>query len=150
MRVTYGAVLPLPQEDAFAFVADPLNWPSFSPGVRSVTKDDDWGRVGGHAHITSAVLGRSLEMELELTEWNPPDSFRYSVSQHGKPTNDDNRRSFTPTEGGTRLVGSTEIGARPLPAGLLDRLPMILVRVVFAVAMSRLPAAASQHRAAGQ
>lgn len=149
MKVTYGAVVPLPQEEAFAFIADPRNWPSFSPGVRSVTKDDDWGRVGGHAHVTSAVLGRTLTMELELTEWNPPDSFRYSVSQRGKPANDDNRRFFTPAEGGTTLVGSTEIAARPLPAGLLDRVPMILVRVVFAVAMSRLPAAARQHRPAG-
>ncbi|MDF2746298.1 MAG: hypothetical protein K0S98_582, partial [Propionibacteriaceae bacterium] len=27
MRISYGAVLPLPPEEAFAFVADPVNWP---------------------------------------------------------------------------------------------------------------------------
>ena len=43
MKITYGAVLPLPIEAAFAFVADPVNWPLFFPGVREVTKDDDWG-----------------------------------------------------------------------------------------------------------
>jgi carbon monoxide dehydrogenase subunit G len=85
MRISYGAVLPLPPEEAFAFVADPVRWPLFVPGVRSVHKEDDWGQVGGHAHLTSVVLGRSVTMDLELTEWDPPRSFRYTVSQGGKP-----------------------------------------------------------------
>jgi hypothetical protein len=42
MKISYGAVLAPPQE-AFRFVADPVNWPLFFPGVRSVDKDDDWG-----------------------------------------------------------------------------------------------------------
>jgi hypothetical protein len=41
-----------------------------------VDKGEDWGRVGGHARLTSVVLGRSLTMDLELTEWDPPRSFR--------------------------------------------------------------------------
>lgn len=146
MKITYGAAIPLPQHEAFAFVADPLNWPLFSPGMRSVTKDDDWGRVGGHAHVHSAILGRPLTMDLELTEWDPPDSFRYLVSQGGNPANDDNQRTFTPVPGGTRLIGTTEIPGRSGAAGLLDRLQMLLVRAVFARAMARLPAAARQHR----
>ena len=83
-------MLPLPPEEAFAFVADPVNWPLFVPSVRSVREDDDWGEVGGHAQLTSVVFGRSVTMDLELTEWNPPRSFRYTVSQGGKPGNDDN------------------------------------------------------------
>jgi hypothetical protein len=84
MKIGYGAVLPLPPDEAFAFVADPVNWPLFFLGVRSVDKGEDWGRVGGHARLTSVVLGRSLTMDLELTEWDPPRSFRYMVSQGGK------------------------------------------------------------------
>jgi hypothetical protein len=38
MRISYGAVLPLPPEEAFAFVADPVNWPLFVPSVRSCTR----------------------------------------------------------------------------------------------------------------
>ena len=149
MKVRYGAVLPLPPQEAFAFVADPVNWPLFFPGVRCVAKDDDWGRVGGHARLTTVVLGRSQTMDLELTEWDPPRAFRYTVSQGGKPGNDDNRRTFQPVAGGTRLTGTTEIPARRGPAGLLDRLQMVLVRRVFATAMARLPAAAAEHRNLG-
>ena len=146
MRISYGAVLPLPPEEAFAFVADPVNWPLFVPSVRSVNKDEDWGQVGGHAHLTSVVFGRFVTMDLELTEWNPPRSFRYTVSQGGKPGNDDNRRTFEQVAGRTRLTGTTEIPARPGLAGLLDRLQMWVVRRVFTAGMARLPAAARHRR----
>ena len=143
MKIIYGAVLPLPPEEAFAFVADPLNWPRFFPGVRAVDKHDGWGHVGGHARLTSVVLGRAVTMHLELTEWDPPTSFRYTVSQGDGPGNDDNQRTFQPVAGGTRLTGTTEIPGRSGPAGLLDRLQMVLVWAVFARAMSRLPTAAA-------
>jgi hypothetical protein len=146
MKITYGAVLPVPIGDAFAFVADPVNWPLFSPGVREVTKDDDWGRLGSHARLTSDVLGRPLTMQLELIEWHPPSAFRYTVSRDGGPGDDDNRRTFQPVTGGTRLTGTTEIPAKPGWAGLGSRLQMLLVRAVFATAMARLPAAAVRHR----
>jgi carbon monoxide dehydrogenase subunit G len=146
VKITYGAVLPLPPDEAFAFVADPLNWPRFFPGVQAVDKDDDWGRVGGHARLTSVILGRSLTMNLELTEWDAPKAFRYTVSQGEGPGNDDNRRTFQPVPGGTQLTGTTEVPTRRGPAGLLDRLQMVLVRAVFAKAMSRLPAAAAEPR----
>ncbi|HEX6325320.1 MAG TPA: SRPBCC family protein [Jiangellaceae bacterium] len=150
MKITYGAVLPLPPEEAFTFMADPLNWPRFSPGVRAVDKDDDWGHVGGHAHLTSVILGRSLTMTLELTEWDPPRTFRYTVSQGDAPGNDDNTRTFQPVPGGgTRLTGTTEIPTRGGAAGLLDRLQMTLARAVFATAMTRLPSAAAEHRHPG-
>jgi hypothetical protein len=146
MRISYGAVIPLPPEAAFTFVADPVHCPLFVPSVRSVHKDDDWGQVGGHAHLTSVVLGRSVTMDLQLTEWDPPRSFRYTVFQGGKPGNDDNRRTFEPVASGTRLTGTTEIPARRGLAGLLDRLQMRVVRRVFTAGMARLPAVAAQHR----
>ena len=146
MKISCGAVLPLPPEEAFAFVADPVNWPLFVPSVHSVHKDDDWGQVGGHAHLTSVVFGVSVTMDVELTEWDPPRSFRYTVSQGGKPGNDDNRRTFEQVAGGTRLTGTTEIPARPGLAGLLDRLQMRVVRRVFTAGMARLPAVAARHR----
>jgi hypothetical protein len=53
MKVRYGAVLPLPPQEAFAFVADAVNWPLFFPGVRCVAKDDDW--AGSVATLVSRV-----------------------------------------------------------------------------------------------
>ena len=101
MKITYGTVIPLPLDEAFRFVADPLNWPTFFPGVRAVDKDDDWGSVGGNARLTTVVLGRSMIMHLQLTEWDPPNVFRDSVSQGAGPANDDNRRTFEPVPDGT-------------------------------------------------
>ena len=149
MKIAYGAVLPLPLDEAFDFVSDPENWPLFFPGVRAVDKDDDWGRVGGHARLTTVILGRALSMQLVLTEWDPPRMFRYTVSQGDAPGNDDNRRVFRAIPGGTRLSGTTEIPARPGPAGLLDRLQMLIVGGVLATAMARLPAAARDHERVG-
>lgn len=148
MRITYGAVLPLAADEAFAFVADPLNWPLFFPGRQAAAKDDDWGRVGGHARLTSIILGRPMTMDVELTEWDPPNAFRYTVSREGGPANDDNRRTFQPVPQGTRPIGTTEIPTRPGPAGLLDRLQMALVRRIFVTAMTRLPRAAATGTAA--
>lgn len=85
-------------------------------------------------------------MSLALTEWDPPKAFRYTVSQGKEPGTDDNRRTFQPVPGGTQLIGTTEIPTRRGAAGLLDRLQMVLVRAVFAKAMSRLPTAAAEHR----
>ena len=38
MKISYGALIPLPPDEAFGFVADPVNWPLFFPGVRSVDR----------------------------------------------------------------------------------------------------------------
>jgi hypothetical protein len=148
MKISYGAVLPLPPEQAFTFVADPVNWPLFTPSVRRWPRTTTGVGVGGHAHLTSVVLGRSVTMDLELTEWDPPLSFRYTVSQRGKPGNDDNHRMFKPVAGGTRLTGTTEIPTRPGVAGLVDRLQMRVVLRVFTAAMARLPVAAAEQRRA--
>ena len=48
-------------------------------------------------------------MDLELTEWQPPTAFRYTVSRDGEPGNDDNQRTFETVTGGTRLTGTREI-----------------------------------------
>ena len=148
MKITYGAVLPLPADEAFAFVADPVNWPLFFPARQAVAKDDDWGRVGGHARLTSIIFGRPMTMDLELTEWDPPNAFRYTVSRDGGPADDDNRRTFQPVPQGTRLIGTTEVPTRPGPAGLVDQLQMALVRRIFVTAMTRLPRAAATGAAA--
>jgi hypothetical protein len=56
MKISYGAVLPLPPDEAFEFVADPANWPLFSPGVRSV----DTTRTGGESGATHGSPAQSL------------------------------------------------------------------------------------------
>lgn len=140
-RVTYEAVVPLPVDEAFAFVADPLNWPSFFSKMRDSGRHENWESVGGRAHMTNSFVGRTITSALEMTVWDPPHEFRYIARQPGaRPL--DNRRVFEPVPGGTRLRGTTEIELRPGLPGLLDRVQARALRRTYATAMARLPEAA--------
>ncbi len=144
-HITYGALVPLPPDQACAFVADPLRWPAFFGAMRDATKDDDWPAVGARARSTNVVLGRTFTSELEMTMWDPPREFRYVAVQAGAPPLT-NRRVLEVAEGGTLLRASTEMTPRAGVKGLLDRVQAMAVQRMFVAAMLRLPDAA---RAAG-
>jgi Polyketide cyclase / dehydrase and lipid transport len=141
MKISYGAVVPLPPDEAFAFVSDPEKWPTFFENMRSSEGGDDWGAVGGHARMTNVLLGRSFESDMELTAWDPPREFRYTMRQPGRPDMD-NRRVFEPVPGGTQLRGTTEGTLHPGLSGLIDRVYIWAMQRMFAKAMRRLPEAA--------
>jgi glyoxylase-like metal-dependent hydrolase (beta-lactamase superfamily II) len=144
-RIDYGAVLPLSEEEAFAFITDPDTWPAYFDSLRSTEKDPDWGRPGGHARMTNRILGRTVHSELELTEWDPPRGFRYLAHQSGDP-DVDNRRVLEPVSGGTRLHGTTTIMVRPGVAGMSDRARLRILDRMYHKAMARVPeVAARQH-----
>ena len=42
MEITYEAILPLPPDEAFRFVSEPANWPTFFANMHSAEADDDW------------------------------------------------------------------------------------------------------------
>ena len=56
-RISYGAIVPLPPAEVFAFVSDPRHWHLFFDSVRSAEADADWGAVGGHARLTNVDPG---------------------------------------------------------------------------------------------
>lgn len=143
-RLHYGAIVPLPQEEAFGFVSDPRNWPLFFDGMRSAEAGADWGTVGGHARMTISMLGRAIESELELTVWDPPREFRYVARQQGRPEVD-NRRVFVPVPGGTRLVGTTDARMRGGVSGLADQAVGHALQRTYHAAMAKLPHAAAGH-----
>ena len=141
-RISYGAIIPLPPAEAFAFVSDPRNWHLFFDSLRSAEADADWGTVGGHARMTNAMLGRTITSELELTVWDPPREFRYTARQPGRPDLD-NRRVFVPLPGGTRMQGTTESRSRGGLAGLTDQALGLALQRTYNTAMARLPQVAA-------
>jgi glyoxylase-like metal-dependent hydrolase (beta-lactamase superfamily II) len=147
VRLTYGAVIPLPPEQAFAFVTDPLNWPSFFSSMRGARKDADWGSVGGRAQMRTVVLGRTVASDLEMTVWDPPHEFGYVSRQASAPALT-NHRVLEPVPGGTRLSGTTEVTLRPGLPGLVDGVQERALRRMYAAAMARLPDAARASLAA--
>ncbi len=140
LQISYGALVPLPPDEAFTFVCDPLNWPAFFSSLRDSSRDEDWG-AGGRGQMSNVVLGRTITSEIEVTVWNPPHEFRYLSRQPGTPPLD-NRRIFEPAPGGTRLSGTTQVTPRAGLPGLLDRARVQALRRIFAAAMARLPEAA--------
>lgn len=145
VHISYGAVVPLPPEETFAFVADPLNWPSFFSSLRDTSRSEDWGRVGSRGQMSNVVLGRTIASEIEVTAWDPPHEFRYAARQAGTPPLD-NRRVFEMTPDGTRMSGTTEVVTRPGVPGLVDRARLLALQRIFAKAMLRLPEAARGSR----
>lgn len=147
VRLTYSAVMPLRPDQAFAFLTNPLNWPSFFSAMRTAGKDADWESVGGRACMTNSFLGRTVTSEMEMTVWDPPHEFRYLTRQMGAPTLD-SRRVLEPVPSGTRVHGVTEMTRRRGMPGLLDRVQQRALRRTYAAAMARLPEAAEASRAA--
>ncbi len=118
-EISYGTVLPVPVDEAFEFVSEPANWPLFFESLQSVERQEGWGRAGGRAQVVISLLGRAVTSELELTEWDPPRSFRYIARQRGWPDLDNNR-VFEPAGTGTRLRFVTTAEARPGAMALVD------------------------------
>jgi carbon monoxide dehydrogenase subunit G len=143
MKISYGAVVPLPPDEAFAFVSEPTTWPTFFESMRSVEKGDDWGAVGGHARMINVRMGREIGWDLELTVWDPPREFSYRASQSAGPLVD-NRRVLEPVAGGTQLSGTSEIAVRPGLSGLGDRVMVWVLQRTYAKAMQRLPEVVGQ------
>lgn len=139
MRISFGAVVPLPPDEAFAFVSDPQNWPLFIDFIRTAEAGPGWGTVGGRARMVSAVLGRTFESDLELTVWDPPREFRYTMRQPGRPDLD-NRRLFVPVPGGTRLQATNESQSA---IGLTDRALGWRMQRLMNAAMAKLPQVAT-------
>lgn len=137
-EIVYGAVVPLPPDEAFAFVSEPATWPSFFATLESAAAGAGWGATGGHGRMVTRFLGSSVTSELELTEWDPPRTFRYTARQAGRPDLD-NLRVFTPAADGTQLRGTTTIETRPGVKGVVDRLTLRVLARVYAKAMRRLP-----------
>lgn len=136
--ISYQAVLQVSPDRAFAFVSDPGNWPMFFDAVRSAEALTGWGLPGGQARLVTSFLGRAVTSELEVTEWDPPRTFRYTARQRGQPDLD-NRRVFEDHNPGTRLIGTTRITPRRGLHGLIDRMSLRVLHRVYRKAMARLP-----------
>ena len=140
-EISYGTVLPIPMDEAFEFASEPANWPLFFESMRSVERQEGWGKVGGRAQVVTRFLGRVVTSELELTEWDPPRSFRYIIHQRGRPALDNNRM-FEPAGTGTRLRFTTTAEARPGAMALVDWLYRRALLRMYRRAMARMPQAA--------
>jgi hypothetical protein len=144
MKIVYEAFLRVPVEEAFAFVSDPSKWPLFISGLRSADPGGDWGAPGGGARTVTRFLGRDVESDIRLVEWDPPRRFRYTMTHRGRPTLD-SLRVFEEVPGGTRFSGTTEAIPRSGIRGVYDRIQLRMLKRVFDRSMSNLAVMVVAH-----
>lgn len=143
MQIKYGALIPLPPDEAFEFVSDPTNWPRFFNSIESVEVGENWGTPGGRAKMVNGILTQEVVTELELLDWNRPYGFRYVGRNQGR-SDMVNDRVFEAVAEGTRLTGTTaSYGERRAgTSGLTDAIMLLAARRIFRRAMKELPAQA--------
>ncbi len=112
-------------EQVWPLLADAERWPEWMPGLESsrVTNGQPEG-VGRRQHLEIAWGGHRGEVDLEITEWQPPAGIALLLSDHIRgmdkqlAKNIRTRVSLAPAAGGTAMLfeGAWE------PVGLMGRM----------------------------
>jgi len=96
-----------PPQEVFDFVTDPANSAKWQSGTESA----EWSSegpvgVGSTIHSVGRLLGRELDLNIEITQWNPPDS--YSTKAKSGPLDVEATNKFESKDGGTLLILDVE------------------------------------------
>lgn len=120
VRVELAHRFAVPLRDGFAYIADPVNWPQYWPGLISVQPGTRWQAQGDRARVVMRLLGRRIELEMTLRELEPYRRIEYVSVQRGLPDARHERR-FTPDEDGFEYHLSVGFEPRPGARGPFDR-----------------------------
>lgn len=106
-RVEHSVVINRTVEDVWAFMADPKNEAQWVSRVAEseVTSEGPFG-AGATLRYVRSFLGRRIEAELEVKEWEP--NKRGSVKTISGPISLEGARTFESVEGGTRVSETLE------------------------------------------
>ena len=113
-----------PQQEVFDFVTNPANATQWESSTESAEWTTD-GRpgVGSTIEVVIKMGWRTIQSEIEITEWDPFNIFSYRGSDgnlHGA-----SKVTFEPKENGTQVTLSAQIkgaGFAKLLEGLVGRL----------------------------
>jgi uncharacterized protein YndB with AHSA1/START domain len=110
----------VPVEQGFAFITNPVNWPSFWPGFVRLEPGSSWGAPGDNARLVTRILGRERTLTMTVTEFEPNRLVKYTSTQPGLPDAEHERHFEHDGDGFVyRLV--VEYEPRGGLAGLADR-----------------------------
>jgi hypothetical protein len=99
-----------PIEEVFDYLAAGVNDPSFSPRVVKIEKSTE-GPVGVGTVFVSTVkdAGMTTNREIEITEFDPPRSFRWAETSKNIVTSKRGGYDLEPTAGGTNVTIFNEL-----------------------------------------
>ena len=123
MRIEADHRFAVPVEQAFAYITDVANWPSFWPGYVRLEPGSSWGAQGDSARLVTRILGRERTLTMTVTAFEPNRLVTYTSTQAGLPAAR-HERHFEPADGGFvyRLV--VELEPRDGLRGILDRIAL--------------------------
>jgi uncharacterized protein YndB with AHSA1/START domain len=92
-----------PPQEVFEFVTDPANTPKWQNGTESAkwASEGPVG-VGSVFHTVGRILGREIDMDLEISQLTPPSV--WGLKGNSGPLKFENTNKFEPKDGGTLLV----------------------------------------------
>ncbi|UCH59176.1 MAG: SRPBCC family protein [Anaerolineales bacterium] len=98
-------------QDVFDYINEPSNSPNYQSGTKSAswTSDGPIG-VGSTWKTTANLLGREMEAEMQITDWQPPSQTTFKAISGPIPV--EVTAKVEPQEGGTLLTfsGKVELG----------------------------------------
>jgi carbon monoxide dehydrogenase subunit G len=96
-----------PPQEVFDFMTDPANQAKWQSGTESAEWSSEGSvGVGSTVHSVGRLLGREMDLNAEITQWNPPDS--YSLKAESGPMNVEATSKFESKDGGTLLIQDFE------------------------------------------
>ena len=120
VEVTHS--FPVTVGDAFAYITDTQNWSEYWPGFVRIEDSErvSWDAPGDTVTVVIKLMGREVELDMTLEEFQQDSLVRYASHQRGLPPARHERR-FTPAPSGFDYTLSVSFDPRPGPKGIFDR-----------------------------
>lgn len=120
VRVEASHRFDVPVERGFAYITDVGNWPKFWPGFVRLDPASHWGEPGDTARLVTRLLGREVELTMDVDRFEPNELVTYTSTQRGLP--DAHHERHFDRDGDGFVYGLVvEYEPRPGLHGLLDR-----------------------------
>jgi len=122
VRVEVSGGLPVPPSEAFNYVTDMAQWPSFFPGFVRVLNPETarWSNPGDCVTVISHLFGRENHLHMQLEEFTAGERVRFVLRQRALPVAHHERHFIERAEGcECRFI--TTYASRPGLTGFLDR-----------------------------
>jgi carbon monoxide dehydrogenase subunit G len=96
-----------PPQEVFDFMTNPANISKWQGGAESAQWASEGPvRVGSILHTVGKLLGRKMEMDMEISQWAPPSE--WGLKSSNGPMKFNNINKFEPKDGGTLIVQDFE------------------------------------------
>jgi len=118
---SYSVEIPLPPAEVFPWLLEEDKVPQWTGNLESDSQQDTLGQ-GAHVRQVLEISGRRIDVELEITSYDPPNGAETVFSTNGIEVV--NAYALEATGGGTRLTQSVDAK----PSGLTARMLVPIIQ----------------------